>query len=188
MGIRSFIALDLREEILDSLGEAVVRLDQGGAKIRWVERANLHVTLRFLGEVADEIVAEVCGRAAVAAEQVAEFDFDVKGLTCVPPAGQLRMLWAGIDDATGEMAALHDLLAAELDGLDLHAEDRRFKPHLTLARMKYVPDPAAFRLAAAGWNDRLFGTQAASEIVVYSSKLTSDGPVYSPMAVCPLGG
>jgi len=188
MAVRTFIALDLDDAILDELEGLGDRLDDGRGKIRWVARENLHVTLRFLGEVGDELVAEVCSRAARAAGRAGRFDYDVAGLTCVPPSGPLRMLWAGILDVSGKMSELHDLLEGELADLGLHSEDRRFKPHLTLARIAYLPDARAFRQAAEAHKDRLFGTQQASEIVVYSSKLTPSGPVYSPMSRASLEG
>jgi 2'-5' RNA ligase len=188
MGLRTFLALDLDGAILDRLDEARTEIDDPRSKVRWVARENLHLTLRFLGEVSDEMIAGVCELAAGAAGQVGAFDFDVRGIACIPPRGQIRMIWAQIDDPTGEMAALHEILSAELSGLGLKEDARSFKPHVTIARVKFIRNPDGFREVAADHADTHFGTQHAEELVTYSSKLTPGGPIYTPMARARLGG
>lgn len=188
MPVRTFIAVDLAESTLDALAEMPGKLSDPRANIRWVGRDNLHVTLQFLGDVADDLIASVCDRAAAAAAEVEPFDFEVRGVICIPPAGQLRMVWASIHDTTGRMAALHDAAERELSSLGFEPEKRRFRPHLTLARIKHIRDPRGFRQAVEPYRDAAFGAQKAEELVVYSSQLKPEGPVYTPLARAPLGG
>ena len=188
MPIRTFIALDLDEAILNSLDEVCSKLDDPGAKIRWVATSNIHVTMQFLGDVEEGMTTEVCERAGRAARQIQPFDFEVRGIVCVPPGGQVRMVWANVLDPTGQMAELHDVLAAELMEMGFEPEKRRFKPHLTLARVKYIPDGRGFRDAAGPYHDACFGTQHVAELVTYSSQLTTEGPVYHALYRAPLGG
>ena len=79
------MALDLNDAILDALAEARAHLDDPQAPIRWVARANLHLTLRFLGEVPEEMIPAVCQAATLAAGQVNSFDFHIRGLLPGPP-------------------------------------------------------------------------------------------------------
>ena len=188
MALRTFLALDLDGTILDRLEEARAEIDDPGSNIRWVARENLHLTLRFLGEVSDEMIAGVCELAAGAAGQVEAFDFDVRGIACIPPRGQIRMIWAQIDDPSGELGVLHEILSAELSGLGLKEDTRSFKPHVTIARVKFIRNPDGFREAAGDHADTHFGTQHAEELVTYSSKLTPAGPIYAPVARARLGG
>lgn len=188
MPVRTFIAVDLAESTLDALAEMPGKLSDPRANIRWVGRDNLHVTLQFLGDVADDLIASVCDRAAAAAAEVEPFDFEVRGVLCIPQAGQLRMVWASIHDTTGRMAALHDAAERELSSLGFEPEKRRFRPHLTLARIKHIRDPRGFRQAVEPYRDAAFGAQKAEELVVYSSQLKPEGPVYTPLARAPLGG
>lgn len=188
MSVRTFLAVDLNETILDAIEQVKLRLGETDGKIRWTDRRNLHVTLQFLGEVADETVAEICARTADAARQVEPFDVAVRGIACVPPTGrQLRMVWANVDDSSGEFGALHEIVAMEMSGMGLREENRRFKPHVTLARVKFLRDVDGFRDAAEQYRNRDFGTQSVSQVTVYSSTLTPTGPVYTSVARVPLG-
>ena len=189
MSLRTFLALDLDDSILTGLDEVRATLDEPAANIRWVASRNQHVTTHFLGDVPENAIPELCSTAAAAAGQIEPFDFEVKGVTCVPPAGrQLPMLWASINDPTGRLAELYELLATELEKLGFKREQRPFKPHLTLARIKYIRNPDELREAAEIFADTEFGIQQTSEIVVYSSKLTPQGPIYTPISKIPLKG
>ena len=88
MGVRTFLALDLDEAIRQRLADAQRQIDDPGAKIKWVAPELLHVTMKFLGEVDDAAVANVCELAAGVAALHEPFDFDVRGVTCVPPGGR----------------------------------------------------------------------------------------------------
>jgi 2'-5' RNA ligase len=187
MAVRTFLALDADEGIRAALVDASRRLEHCGANFKPVEEGNLHVTLNFLGDVADDLLAEVCSRAAGAAAAVECFDFDVKGLLCVPPRGPLRMVWAVVTDPSGRMARLQANLTEEMEGLGLRGEERGFRPHITLARIKYATHPQQFHQAVAELAGKHFGIQHAEELVTYASRLTPSGPVYTPLAKAVLG-
>ena len=187
MATRTFLALDLDEAILDRLLAVQRKLDAEGGSVRWVERANLHVTLNFLGDVSDELMVEVCELSAAAAGEVEPFEFDVRGLICTPPRGPLRMLWGGIADPTGRLAKLQAGLSDALAGLGLKEEDRAYRPHITLARIKSPKGSDRLRAAAARLAGEDFGVQHAEQVVAYSSVLTEDGPIYTRVARFGLG-
>jgi len=187
MAFRTFLALDLEDSILDALREVARQLDSPDARLRWVARDNLHVTLHFLGDVADEAISGVCDAVADAAGRVAAFDFDVRGIACMPPRGRVRMIWANVLDRDGRMGVLHELLRAALVRLGMRVEDRRFRPHITLGRVRSIRDPQALRDAARAHRDEDFGRQRAGELVAYASELTPDGPIYTPLCRAPLG-
>jgi len=181
MAVRTFIALDLAESTLACLGKVQESLKESAGKVRWVSSKNMHVTLNFLGDVEADALADVVSHAATAAGMIEAFDFEVKGLTCVPPTGQLRMLWAQVIDPSGRMGDLYQALSSELAQLGFEPEKRKFKPHLTLCRVKRMGESHRFRIAADAYRDKSFGTQRAKEIVVYSSQLTPAGAVYAAM-------
>ncbi len=181
MPLRTFIALELDDHILDGLRNAQSQLADPADKINWVGRDNLHVTLKFLGDVAEDRIADLCARVRAAAVGVRAFDYDVRGLICTPPHGPLRMIWGGIDDRSGLMAVLHDQLDQALSGLGFKEENRLFRAHITVARIKRVQDPAAFRAAVREFAQTEFGVAHADEVVAYASTLTQDGPIYAPL-------
>lgn len=187
MPIRTFIALDLDEGIRDGLCAAQRELDGPRDKIKWVERQNLHVTLNFLGDVPDELLHRVCERMAEAAAKVEPFRYDVRGLIATPSHGPLRMVWGGVADDTGLMAALHDELDASLAEMGLREEAREFRPHITLARVKYVHNAGLFRTRVREYRDFDFGFQHCDEVTAYTSTLTDEGPVYAPLCHAKVG-
>lgn len=145
------------------------------------------MTLHFLGGVAENMTADVCEMVEAVAGQIDPFDFEVKGISCVPPGGRPRMIWAGVDDPTGGMASLHEVLGEALGGLGLRREEQGFKPHLTLIRFKFVRNASQVQGLADEHAEALFGTRHAGEVCLYSSRLTPQGPLYSKMAVPRLG-
>jgi 2'-5' RNA ligase len=187
MPLRTFIALDLDSHILDGLVRAQRQLAAPGDKVKWVERANLHVTLKFLGDVAEERINDVCTLVRRAAAEVEAFDYDVCGLSVTPPHGPLRMVWGNIDDPSGLMAVLHEHLDAALAGLGFREENRQFRPHITVARIKHVGNPAAFRAAVIAFAGAQFGVAHGDEVVAYASTLTGEGPIYAPLCRAQIG-
>jgi len=203
--------LDLEDATLDHLAELQGRLRDPDVGVRWADRENLHLTLIFLGDVPDETLPRVCDLAAGVAADIEPFEWDVRGVQCVPPAGPLRMIWAGVADATGRLATLAEGLRVALTGMGLHEEERQFRPHITLARVKGDRQAArrggsrssgdrhgglgdragaagGIRQAAREFTDADFGVQFAEELIVYGSQLTPDGPIYTPTARVKLGG
>lgn len=187
MPLRTFIALDLDEHILDGLVRAQEQLADPADRVNWVERTNLHVTLKFLGDVQEERISEVCTLVRQAAASVRAFDYDVRGLSVSPTHGPLRMVWGNIEDNSGLMGVLHDQLDAALSGIGFKEENRQFRPHITVARIKHVRNPAAFKAAVRAFADQSFGIAHADEVVAYTSTLTDEGPVYAPLCHAELG-
>ena len=149
MAIRTFIALDLDEPIRRRLVAAQRQLADCGASVKAVEAGNLHVTLLFLGDVADERLADLCAMMTEVADAIEPFGFEVRGLLAVPPRGQLRMTWAGITESSGRLRQLQENLADAMGSLGLRQEERGFRPHVTLGRVKFASQAAHFRSAVA---------------------------------------
>jgi len=187
MSARTFLALDLNDSILDGLAAAQRALDGCGAKLRPVERDNLHVTLVFLGDVGDELLVDVCDIAAEVAAGTEPFEFAIRGLSAVPARGGVRMVWAGVADPSGRMKLLQAGLAEAMSGLGLKQEERSFSPHITLVRVKSAGPGEPLRRGVQQWAGKDFGSQLAKELTIYESRLTGDGPIYTPLARPPLG-
>lgn len=182
MPTRTFLALDLDEPIRRHLRRTQQELDAAGAVVRWTAADQLHVTLKFLGDVADADLPGVCEMARQVAGAVEAFDFEVTGVTSAPPAGHMRMVWVDITDPTGRMADLNDALEEAAAAMGFKRENRRFHPHLTLGRVKSAQRVPELRRAIAAVADTAYGSQGADELVVYASQLTDQGPVYAALA------
>ncbi len=186
MMTRTFLALDLNTEARHRLGQVQGRLADVGARVRWVDPEQIHVTLQFLGDVADEDTPELCRQVTEAAATVEAFEFELGDVVAVPPHGIMRMIWVEVGDPTARMATLHDRLNALAAGMGYKSETRRFRPHLTLGRVKGRDQLGPLRQGVRETAGN-FGTQWADQLVVYASGLTPAGPVYTPLATAPLG-
>jgi 2'-5' RNA ligase len=181
--LRTFIAVDIGKAIRDRAVALQERLAQASSGVKWVEPDNLHITLLFLGEVDDREVPTIC---RVVAEQVHEqesFQLSIERVGCFPNPRRPRILWIGVGDGTQELCALHDRLEPPLLELGCYRrEERKFAPHITLGRVKSdrPVDKLAEALAKhAGWQG---GQTTVNEILVMSSELTPQGPIYTVLS------
>lgn len=177
---RTFIAVDLSEDIRARAGALQTSLATTGAEVKWVEPASMHITLLFLGEVDDRELHTVCRVVREVAAREPPFILRVSGVGAFPNMRHPKVLWAGITDGADTLCRLYDDL--ELKLLDLgcyRKEERGYSPHLTLGRVKTERDGFALapelpkRLAWDG------GRTMVEEVVVFSSVLERAGPVYT---------
>jgi 2'-5' RNA ligase len=181
--LRTFIAVDPGPAIRDRLVALQESLARSGSQMKWVEPANLHFTLLFLGEVEDREVPEVCRAVAGCCATVAAFEMTVGKVGCFGNPRRPRTVWAGLSEGGVDLVALHDALELPLLELGCYRrEDRPFTPHLTLGRVK--GDRADDRLAAAlpkyaSWQG---GSVAVDEVLVMSSELRPGGPLYTVLS------
>lgn len=186
--LRTFIAVDLGKAIRDRLVSLQERLAQSGAPVKWVEAENLHVTLLFLGEVEDRDLPAVCSAVADICREQAPFTMAVEKVGCFGNPRRPRTLWVGVGKGAPEVCAIHDALEAPLLALGCYRrEERKYTPHITIGRVR--TDRPNNALAAAltkhsGWQA---GETLVREILVLSSELTSDGPIYTVLSRAKLG-
>ncbi len=186
--LRTFIAVDLAESQKDrciSLQENVARI---GADVKWVSRANLHVTLLFLGEVDDREVPGVCRAAGDCCARFGPFLLSTEALSGFPNSRRPRTIYVGVGDGAEELITLHDVLEKPLLELGCYRREARpFTPHITLGRVK---SDASDLLAGALQKYRAWqgGATEVHEVLVMSSQLSTAEPVYSVLSRAKLRG
>jgi RNA 2',3'-cyclic 3'-phosphodiesterase len=182
MTMRTFIAVEIEPDVRQTLGRLLETLKGRFPDVRWSKPHTIHVTLRFLGDVDDRLIPEVARAAREAARQVPPFE-----LALGAPAGfggrSPRVLLLDVAGQIDVLGRLQTALEEELDRRGFGREGRAFKPHLTLGRAgrSHVPE---------SWRDLASPPPAAwgvEELVVFSSTLTPQGPLYTALARCPLG-
>lgn len=175
---RLFVAMDLPEAVLAEL--AAFCCGMPGA--RWVAPEQLHLTLRFVGEVDGGLFREI--REALNAVDGGAFDLRVKGFGYFPPRKEPRVLWAGVEP-TAEVTALRNRVEKALVRLGLEPEPRKFSPHITLARLEGTPVGKVTQFLAG---NSLYTSPAftVSEFHLYSSVLTPKGAIHTVEASYPL--
>jgi RNA 2',3'-cyclic 3'-phosphodiesterase len=185
---RTFLALDLDLPIREQLLRVGAHFADAPARIRWVDLDRLHVTLNFLGDLEDQQVAAVCDEAGRAAGHFDPMALEICGVEPVPDRGRrLRMFWAGVQGDLEPLARLYGRLNEAFGRMHLPVENRKYRPHVTLARVKFCRDAEDLRRAAYGWEETLFGSQSVEAVSVYASTLTRKGAEYRRLAHLPLG-
>jgi len=175
---RLFVAIDFPDRVREQLALLCFGLPDA----RWTPTEQLHLTVRFIGEVEGSRMLDV--REALEAVRVAPFDMRLRGLGHFPPRGRPHVLWAGVEK-NGPLAALHDKVEAAVVRTGLPPEGRNFAPHVTLARLKGTPPR---RVADYLTDHALFsaGPFPVSDFHLYSSVLTPKGAVHTREASYPL--
>lgn len=176
---RLFVAIDLPDPVKDQLGE----LCSGLSGAKWVKRDQMHLTLRFIGEV-DNAQAEAI-KTALSTLQSAPFTMTLEGVGQFPPKGKPRVLWVGLK-APAVLPGLQRQIEETLVALNLPPEDYPFSPHITLARFKMPPISKAMRQYFAHHADFHTEPIPVTSFVLYSSLLAPQGPTYRREAVYPL--
>ncbi|MFC1782162.1 RNA 2',3'-cyclic phosphodiesterase [Planctomycetota bacterium] len=189
MSIRCFIAIELNDAIQRKLGRLQNRL--GGKLhhppgITWVKPDHMHLTLKFLGDVDDTVINDVCSAASEAAAQVVPFEFELGSVGCFGSAASTRVIWVGVTTGLSHLEKLHQSVDKQLAQIGFPPERRKFSPHLTLARVRNVKVGSAVRPAVDKLEPISFSAQNVSEITVFQSDLSSGGPVHTPLHHAPL--
>ena len=155
------------------------------ARASWARDTNLHLTLKFLGEVPQASVPDFSEAAARAAAGLQPFSIRLEQTGVFPSHGQPRVLWIGINDLSAKLAELHARLEGESARAGLAKEARPFHPHLTIARFR---QPQHARTLAAAHKQMEFEPLeiAVSQLVVLRSELSSEGSSYTVVSRHPL--
>jgi RNA 2',3'-cyclic 3'-phosphodiesterase len=181
--LRTFLAVDVGKPLRDRLVTLQESLARSGAEVKWVEPENLHVTLLFLGEVDEREVIDVCRAVAASCARHDRFALSVETVGCFPNARRPRVVWAGCGVGGPELVALHDALEPPLQALGCYRrEERQFTPHVTLGRVKSEGGGPALAAALQRKADWQGGETDVREVLVMSSELTSQGPVYAVLS------
>ena len=174
---RLFIAIDLPGTTKDSLAI----LQNGLREARWVARENLHLTVRFIGEVSEEEVHEI--HSVLAAVRGTPFTFEFGELGIFSSAKKLRSMWVGVQDGSS-IEILRRQIDRSLFGLGFKPEGRRYIPHVTVARFRCRPTVLPDFMARTGFGT--FPSVRVGQFILFSSFLTQTGAIYTPEAYYPL--
>jgi 2'-5' RNA ligase len=185
---RIFLALNFSVPVTRKIAEEVERhkapMAAAGFRVAWVPAANMHLTLRFLGSIAEELVEGVAGACKRVAARHAPIEAKAVGLGAFPSLHKPHVLWVGVE-APPELAALQGDVEAAMVELGFDKEERAYHPHLTVGRVKESPRSGS--PAAELWkSDVACGSSPLAEIVVYESRTRSAGAEYVARARVPL--
>ncbi len=186
--MRLFVALEIPAAVRDNLAALITELRELSAKVadkrsRWVRQENLHVTLKFIGEVSPAKL-EGIRDALSAIRSNAPVEITIRGLGFFPDEQYPRVLWAGLD-ASANLPPLAGDIDGALETQGIERERRAFTPHLTLARIEPPGLHEKLRAAIQKNGAREFGSFQAREFHLIESKLKPSGAEYTTLASYP---
>ena len=180
--IRTFIAIELPEKI----GSAISKVQEGirsyGFKIRWVRPENIHLTLKFLGNIKEADTEKVGKIVFESVKGYKPISLKAKGIGVFPGIKKPRVVWTGISDQLNLLTELQKTLDEKLEEIGFPKEKRPFRGHLTLGRVKAKIDPK--RLSDALQEFAKFESESfsADRVILYKSELKPKGAVYTKLA------
>lgn len=184
--MRAFIGIGLPQEIRRAIADAVSPFRSRRLPVSWTPERNLHLTLKFLGEILPGRVEEIGSLLLAAAANVPAFDIAVEGAGGFPSLRAPRVLWVGIREPLVLVGKLQENMETVLSGAGFPREGRPFHPHVTVGRVRdRVP---------AGWGDEYaralsgipFGAAGVTSYQLYESRLSPEGATYIILRDIPL--
>jgi RNA 2',3'-cyclic 3'-phosphodiesterase len=186
--VRLFVALEIPAAVRDNLAAQIEELRELSAKVadkrpRWVRRENLHVTLKFIGEVSPAKIDGIQGALSTIRSD-GPVDLNFRGLGFFPNEQHPRVLWAGLD-ASANLPAVAENIDRALETQGIARERRAYTPHLTLARIEPPGVHEKLRAAIQKSGEREFGSFLTREFHLIESKLKPAGAEYTTLASYP---
>ncbi len=178
--MRLFVAVDLSEEIRNNISELSKIFAVKG--IKTVEKENLHLTLKFLGEVQDSKKDQII--AVLDEIEYERFRISLKGVGYFPGGSKLRVIWVGVENGAKQLETLANLVEDKMMELKFKKE-RRFVPHATIARVKRIDSSTKNRILKqlAEFRDEKFGEMEVCHFSLKKSILTPSGPIYEDLRI-----
>lgn len=188
--IRAFIAIDfptpIRQKIKQLSDELQTQTPPDALK--WVSAENMHLTLRFLGELPEPTINEIKTRLKNSPFAVPPFKISFKGLGMYPNIRQPRVIWLGITN-TEPLRQIYRDIQQSLESINVPPDNKPFSPHLTLARLRrHVTKEQAQQVGnrLSQFKVGEIGPCTIQAIHLYQSQLTGQGPIYTPLLTMPL--
>ncbi|MGB9740889.1 MAG: RNA 2',3'-cyclic phosphodiesterase [Candidatus Bathyarchaeia archaeon] len=178
--IRSFIAFDIEDEsILKRIGDVQNLLLKTGADLKIVEPKNIHITIRFLGNITSSMVEKI--GVELKRVQFTPFDVKINGIGAFPDLHYPRVLWAGITEGATQLKEIFSQIEPRLRSLGFTPDPKGFSPHLTIARVKSGKNKSELVKCVSQNVNYEFGIVRAACLRLKRSDLTPKGPVYSTL-------
>jgi 2'-5' RNA ligase len=189
MGIRSFLAFELPDDIKTIVTRVSGEIRKSPLDVRWVRPEFIHLTVVFMGDIESEQIPSMGESLGAVCSQHSPFTISLKPMGCFPNTRNPRVIWLGIDGDLERMSRFRDDLQHALSPFGIKEEERAFRPHLTLGRFK-KPGKRQTELEQllAKYRELPSPVRTLSDLVLFRSDLKPGGAVYTKMTSWPLSG
>jgi len=176
--IRTFIAIKfpLSRQTAELVGDIKLRLKD--ERIKWVDLWNMHLTLFFLGDTEENLIPEIAKDLSENLKGFKSFNLVSKGFGVFRNIKDPRAIWFGLEE-NHKLIELKQKVNASLNNFGFETEHKKFKPHLTLGRVKYLKQSNTLKDLIEELKDNIIQENTIDEVILFKSELTPKGPVYS---------
>jgi 2'-5' RNA ligase len=185
--IRAFLAIELPDALRPGLAQVQEELKRSRAEVRWVPVGNIHLTLKFFGNVPDEEIEALAQAAREAAAAATPFQLQVTTAGAFPSPGAPRVVWLGLGGDILPLTQLFYRLEKAFAALGYLPEGRAFNPHLTLGRVKSPVNRDKLARLLEKLPPLNWPPFTVKELILFQSVLSPQGSKYTPLKVIPLG-
>lgn len=176
---RTFVAIQVNDKIRDQLIKVQDSLKETGADLKLVKPRNIHITLRFIGEVSEDRMENINNAISKSQEIINPFKLNVSGLGVFPNTNYIRVIWAGVSNGRKSVVTLRYNIDKNLKEYSIPSEDKKFTPHLTIARVKSGKVKNKLQDVIGKMSNTDFGVCEVNHIDLMKSDLTPKGPIYT---------
>lgn len=178
--VRSFIAIEIGSQVISQIVDFQNMIVKAGADVKLVEAENIHITLRFLGEIPVSLATRV--GEELQAIKFEPFAVSLQGTGVFPDMRRINVVWVGIEKGVLELVGIHGQIEAGLKKLGIRPDDRGFSPHITIARVRSAHNKEKLTETLLNVTQRSFGEFSVDTVKLKKSVLTPTGPIYTTLA------
>lgn len=183
---RLFIAIHLNDETRNALSREIERLKKTGARVKWTPRENIHLTLAFIGQADDEDTQNIIRALDSTGSHNQVFEFGVRGLGYFGGRHFPRVIWAGLKGMLNPLFSIQEQITTALKTLNLPTDEKRFKPHITLGRVRAPRNAADLVTAINQRKENDFGLVKVDALHLMESVLRPEGAEHTSLHSAPL--
>lgn len=182
--MRAFIAIELSDGAKQYLAKLQTQLKKSGADIKWVNPSNIHLTLKFLGEINEEQLAEISGIMQKIASSQKEFVLGLGNIGAFPDISSAKVIWAGVNEGEEETKFIAKNLEEAISEIGIPKEGRPFSSHITIGRPRSGLNRTKLMQLLKELTEKPAEEKPqfkVARIALYKSTLTSEGPIYEAL-------
>ena len=187
--IRAFLAIDPPENILQAMSRLQEKLKREiSGRISWTKPQGQHLTLKFFGDISTEDVKNICSAVQNRATSEQSLNLKIEKLGVFPGARRPLVIWCGVTDDVEKLSGLQKQLDSDFAGIGFPRENRPFRAHLTIGRIKDPSVLTGISEALTKYNAFAAGEFSCKELILFQSRLTPQGAIYTKLAEFALSG
>ena len=190
--MRLFIAIDVSIKVVENLvllqEDLQPLIKQLGGRPRWVEAENVHLTLKFIGDIDSALMFTIRDELRELGKNHSPFSFFSQGTGCFPNEEKPRIVYAGIKDGLAQINLLREEIENRLEEKGVQKDNRPFKPHVTVGRIKTSRKEISLAEVIAPYTETEYGESKITEVLLFESRLDPSGPTYRIIERVPLTG